>query len=157
MSGEKTKLYFLRHGQADWPNWQKADDDRPLTKAGRKEVDAVGRLLVRLKVAPDLILTSPLPRAAQTAEIVAKHLKMETVEEKLLAPGFDLAKLGRLQKKHGERSLLLVGHEDDFSLTIAGLTKGRVKVAKAGFAMVELSAPDRGTLRWLFPPRLATV
>ena len=65
--GFAMKLYFLRHGQADWPNWEGPDDDRPLTEAGREEVQAVAQLLVRLKAAPDLILTSPLPRAAQTA------------------------------------------------------------------------------------------
>jgi phosphohistidine phosphatase len=59
------KLYFLRHGEADWPDWKKPDDERPLTKAGRKEMNEVGKFLHRLKVFPDLIVTSPLPRAAQ--------------------------------------------------------------------------------------------
>lgn len=149
------KLYFLRHGQADWPNWEGLDDDRPLTKAGREEVQVIAHLLVRLKVAPDLILTSPLPRAAQTAEIAAKNLESECREEKLLEPGFGPAELARVQKKHAGKDLMLVGHEDDFSLTIGALTGGRVKVAKAGCALVELDAPDRGRLRWLFPPKVA--
>ncbi|HEY2568989.1 MAG TPA: phosphoglycerate mutase family protein, partial [Candidatus Udaeobacter sp.] len=61
------KLYFLRHGQADWPNWKKPDDERPLTKRGKREMRDVAKFLDRLKVRPDLIVTSPLPRAAQTA------------------------------------------------------------------------------------------
>ena len=67
------KLYFFRHGQADWPNWNKPDDERPLTKEGAKEVRKVAKLLLQLKISP-LILTSPLPRASQTAEIVADVL-----------------------------------------------------------------------------------
>jgi phosphohistidine phosphatase len=148
-------LYFLRHGQADWPKWEGPDDDRPLTQAGRDEMEQVAQLLVRLKVAPDFILTSPLPRAVQTAEIAAKHLKIKWREEKLLEPGFGMSRLARLQKEHPDQDLMLVGHEDDFSLTIGALTGGRVKVAKAGFVLVELDAPDRGRLRWLFPPKVA--
>ena len=68
------RLYFLRHGAADWPDWKKPDDERPLTKAGRKEVHEVGELLTALRVQLDVILTSPLPRAAQTADIAAEHL-----------------------------------------------------------------------------------
>lgn len=149
------KLFFLRHGKADWPDWEKSDDERPLTSAGREEVHAVAQLLVRLKVAPDIILSSPLPRAAQTAEIAAEHLGVRCREEKSLEPGFGSAELVRLQKKHPGQCLMLVGHEDDFSLTIAALTSGRIKLAKAGVALVELEALDRGRLRWLFPPKLA--
>ncbi len=150
------KLYFLRHGKADWPDWQKPDDERPLTRAGREEMHAVAQLLVRLNAAPDLILTSPLPRAAQTAEIAAEHLGMKCAEEKLLAPGFGMAGLARLQKKYGDKCLMLVGHEDDFSLTIAALTRGRIKLAKAGVALVELEASERGRLRCLFSPKFAS-
>ncbi|HEY2799636.1 MAG TPA: phosphohistidine phosphatase SixA [Chthoniobacterales bacterium] len=149
------KLFFLRHGKADWPDWTRPDDERPLTKPGRKEVRAVAQFLVRLKATPDLILTSPLPRALQTAEIAAEHLEVQCVKERLLEPGFGLAGLVRLQKKYLEQSLMLVGHEDDFSLTIAALTNGRIKLPKAGVAMVDLDAPDHGRLRWLFPPKFA--
>ena len=71
------RLYFLRHGAADWPDWTQPDDERPLTEAGRRELDQVGEFLARLEAAPNLILTSPLPRAAQTAAIAAQHLGVE--------------------------------------------------------------------------------
>lgn len=150
------KLYFLRHGRADWADWKGPDDDRPLTKAGRKEIRAVARLLVRLKVRPDLILTSPLTRAAETAEIAAAKLKVKCREEKLLAPDFDLTRLRKIQKMHPGKCLFLVGHEEDLSRVIASLTGGRVKVAKAGIALVELKPHTRGRLCWLFPPKVAT-
>src|SRR5213082_371050 len=94
------ELYFLRHGEADWPDWKKSDDERPLTKRGKKEMHEVAAFLKRLKVRPDLIITSPLPRAAQTAEIAAQHLKIKCREDKLLAPGFGRKELERLLKKY---------------------------------------------------------
>ena len=81
-------FYFLRHGAADWPDWNKPDDERPLTKEGGRELHKVGEFLARLKANPDLILTSPLPRAVETADIAAEHLRVRVHEEKLLAPGF---------------------------------------------------------------------
>jgi len=71
------ELYFLRHGEADWPEWKKSDDERPLTKHGKKEMREVAAFLKRVKARPDLIVTSPLPRAFQTAEIAAERLKIQ--------------------------------------------------------------------------------
>src|SRR5213595_1888581 len=99
-------LYFLRHGEADWPNWKKSDDERPLTKRGKKEMHEVAAFLVRLKVRPKLILTSPLPRAAQTAEIAAEHLDVKCREEQRLAPGFGAAELEQIMNKHSVESLM---------------------------------------------------
>ncbi len=149
------KLYFLRHGPADWPDWEGADDERPLTDAGREEVRAVGEFLVRLKARPALLVASPLPRAAQTAAIAAECLGVKWVEERLLAPGFGMRQWARLRERHREESLMLVGHEPDFSGMIGALTGGRVKVSKAGVALVELKGAERGELRWLFPPAFA--
>jgi len=58
------KLFFLRHGEADWPHWNKSDDERPLTDYGKEEMQKVAALLERLAVSPGMILKSPLPRAA---------------------------------------------------------------------------------------------
>src|SRR3979411_2729844 len=85
------KLYFLRHGEADWPNWNKPDDERPLTERGKKEMKKVAAFLARLDLSLDHIVTSPLPRAKQTAEPVAKRLKLKLSEDKLLEPGFGSA------------------------------------------------------------------
>lgn len=149
-------LYFLRHGEADWPDWKKSDDERPLTKRGKKEMHEVAAFLKRIKAKPALIVTSPLPRAAQTAEIAAEYLKVKCDEDKLLAPGFRRDELERLLKKYPEESLMLVGHEPDFSETISALTGGSLKLSKAGVALVELDHSWRnGRLLWLFPPKLA--
>src|SRR5207302_9341509 len=101
-------IYFLRHGEADWPDWEKSDDQRPLTKRGKKEMHEVAKFLKRVKARPALIVTSPLPRASQTAEIAAEHLKLKCREDKLLAPGFGRPELEGVLKKYHEVSLMLV-------------------------------------------------
>jgi len=149
-------LYFLRHGEADWPDWKKPDAERPLTKHGKKEMREVAAFLKRAKARPDLIVTSPLPRASQTAEIAAEKLKVKCREDKLLAPGFDRADLERLLNKYPEESLMIVGHEPDFSEVISALTGATLKLSKAGTALVELNRSWRnGRLLWLFPPKVA--
>ena len=149
-------IYFLRHGKADWPDWEKPDDERPLTKRGKKEMHEVAAFLKRIKARPDLIVTSPLPRASQTAEIAAEHLKLKCCEDKLLALGFGRRELERLLKKYPEESLMIVGHEPDFTHTISQLTGASLKLSKAGVALVELDRSWRsGRLLWLFPPKFA--
>jgi phosphohistidine phosphatase len=148
------RLYFLRHGPADWPDWEKPDDERPLTKAGRKEVHEVGECLAALKAQPDLILTSPLPRAAQTADIAGEHLKIRVREEKLLAPGFQIEDLTRLLRKFPQQELMLVGHEPDFTGVIKALAGANLKLSKSGVALLDLNL-QKGKLLWLFPPKIA--
>ena len=149
------KLYLLRHGKADWPNWDKPDDDRPLTDDGRKQLDRVGKMLARLEIAP-IILTSPLPRASQTAEIAGKHLSQKIRIEPLLQPGFDAGKLKKILKDFSGDSLMIVGHEPDFTRTIFQLTGGDTKLSKAGVALIDLDISSmKGELRWLVPPKFA--
>ncbi len=103
------QLYFLRHGEADWPGWTKPDDERPLTDFGKKEVRQVAKFLNRLKVKPDLIVTSPLPRALQTAEVAAEQLKTKLRQDEALEPGFGIGELSAVLKRHRSKVLMLVG------------------------------------------------
>jgi phosphohistidine phosphatase len=149
------KLFLLRHGKADWPNWNKSDDERPLTEEGRAQVAAVAKLLARLEVAPT-IFTSPLPRASQTAEIAGQYLNQKVRVDSLLRPGFDAGKLKKLLKDSPGESMMIVGHEPDFTEVIHQLTGGNTKLAKAGVALVELKVDSmKGELRWLVPPKFA--
>jgi phosphohistidine phosphatase len=149
------KLYLLRHGKADWPNWDKPDDDRPLTDEGRKQLAAVAKMLARLEIAP-VILTSPLPRASQTAEIAGKHLREKIRVEPLLRPGFDAGKLKKILQDFSGDTLMIVGHEPDFTRAIFQLTGGDAKLPKAGVALVDLDISSmKGELRWLVPPKFA--
>jgi len=150
------QLYFLRHGEADWPDWKKSDDERPLTDFGKKEMRDVAKFLARLKVRPDLIVTSPLPRAAQTAEIAADYLKAKLRKDELLAPGFGMSELRTIFKRHRSKALMLVGHEPDFTNVISGLTGASLKLSKAGVALLDVDPEsEEGKLLWLFPPKFA--
>ena len=150
------QLYFLRHGEADWPGWTKPDDERPLTDFGKREVRQLGKFLKRLKVKPNLIVTSPLPRALQTGEAAAEQLKTKLRQDEALEPGFGITELRSVLKRHHSKALMLVGHEPDFSSVISALTGASLKLSKAGVALVDFDPEtEKGRLLWLFPPRLA--
>jgi phosphohistidine phosphatase len=150
------QLYFLRHGEADWPGWTKPDDERPLTDFGKKEARQVARFLNRLKVKPDLIVSSPLPRALQTAEAAAEQLKAKLRQDEALEPGFGISELSAVLKRHPLKALMLVGHEPDFSSVISALTGGFIKMSKAGVALIDIDLEtEKGRLLWLFPPKFA--
>ena len=115
----------------------------------------MAKLLSRLEITP-AILTSPLPRASQTAEIAGKYLSARVRTEPLLRPGFDAVRLGKILKNFSGKSLMVVGHEPDFTRTIFQLTGGDTKMSKAGVALVELETGSmQGELRWLVPPKFA--
>jgi phosphohistidine phosphatase len=152
------RVYFLRHGEADWPNWKGSDDERPLTERGRKEMRKVARFLDALDVSLDDILTSPLARALQTAQIVAERFKLHAREEEPLARNFDVAALKQIVRKYSVEDLMLVGHEPNFSEVISGVTGATLKLSKGGVALVELDEEKmEGRLLWLFPPKFAKV
>lgn len=151
-------LYFLRHGLADWPNWNKPDDERPLTDEGFERMKAQAKALKRLGLAPDLIAASPLVRAQQTAQLVADRFDLTVNVTPLLAPGFDLKKLSAIVRDLPTvKELIVVGHEPDFSTTISALIGGgRVVMKKGGLARVEVfsTEPLAGQLVWLLAPKV---
>src|SRR5256885_4180629 len=112
------RVYFLRHGDADWPDWDGPDDERPLNRRGKKEMCRVAKFLCALDITVDEILTSPLPRAYQTADIVAKRFKLPVREEEALAGRFDVSHLKDLVRKYRVDNLMVVGHEPNFTSVI---------------------------------------
>ena len=152
------KLYFLRHGLAgDRETWVGDDFDRPLTDAGKERMAREAATLARLNLSLDVILTSPLVRAYQTAEIVAQRLNMtdRLVKDERLGPGLGPNQLaGILQAYPEAKALMLVGHEPDFSQLIGELIGGgRVTCKKGSLACVELNNTSlQGELVWLIPP-----
>ena len=111
-------LFFLRHGKAVEPGTHGVADDfsRELTPKGIAEMESEAEAFELLAIRPDVILTSPLLRAKQTAEIVARRLglKKQLIETGLLEPGCDLDRLRKLLGQHASCArVLLVGHEPD--------------------------------------------
>ena len=157
-------LYFLRHGKAVEIGPDAPDDfRRALTPDGIKEMQAEAEALESLGIRPDVILTSPLVRAKQTAEIVAKRLgvKKGLIESDLLAPGCQLEQLRKLLDQHGSaKQVMLVGHEPDFSSMIGDLIGpegASMELKKGGLAVVHIERTARkgvGTLLWLVPPKV---
>jgi phosphohistidine phosphatase len=116
----------------------------------------VGKVLERLRVKPALIVTSPLPRASQTADIAADYLKVKLRKDELLAPGFGMNELRTVLKRHRAKSLMLVGHEPDFTNVISKLTGASLKLSKGGVALLDVDVEsEEGKLLWLFPPKFA--
>jgi phosphohistidine phosphatase len=68
------RIYLVRHGEAVPEEDAGSDRDRWLSPRGREHARILGRLLREQNVAPDVILASPLPRAVQTAELIASML-----------------------------------------------------------------------------------
>ena len=147
-------LFLLRHGKADWPDWNGPDDERPLTAEGVRQMRLVASALKRLKVRPEFLLSSPLRRALRTAEIVEEELDLSVERRPELEPGFDRRKCETLLASHPGADIMLVGHEPDFSAVIRSLTGGRVKLGKAAAAAIEIGGSSPAAeLLWLFPAK----
>ena len=144
-------IVFFRHGRAVSKEEAGSDEARWLTDRGRCEVEAVARLL---PVKPPVVYTSPLRRARETAEIIARihGSRVEVVEA--LAPGADLGVLKQLKLEDG---VVLVGHNPDFEEMVEALTGGRLKLSAGAAAGVEVDENlAEGRLIFLVPPSVAT-
>ena len=155
------RLLILRHATAvpsDTPDV--ADEDRPLTGRGRKRFKKAARGLAKVLRTPDLLLTSPLLRARETAEIAGKAWQLTPTEEPLLAAGGSPEALLAAIVAHPEDSVVaLVGHEPDMSRLLSHVIGGvgeRMPLKKGGAALIELDhgAAGGGRLIWFMPPRL---
>jgi phosphohistidine phosphatase len=153
-------LYFLRHGQAgNRTEWHGDDSKRPLTVDGTHRMGREAAALKRLKLSLDLVISSPLVRAYQTAEIVARALGAPTklITDERVGLGFGPEQLAAIVAEHRKaKRVMLVGHEPDFSETISQVTGGgRLMMKKGALAYVEIEDPAslEGVLVWLIPPK----
>jgi phosphohistidine phosphatase len=138
-----------------------ADDDRPLTPRGKARFRVAAQGLARIAHRPDLLLTSPLPRARATAEIAARAFRrIEPVVERALAYGSVADVLAVLARQPAEATVAIVGHEPVVSSLLARLLgAGRsdgFAFKKGGVALVDLPGGPRaaGRLVWFLKPRI---
>jgi phosphohistidine phosphatase len=159
------KLLIIRHGpagdRAEWEAEGRDDRLRPLTAAGQKEMRRVAEGLATMVPGLDLLATSPLVRAAQTAEIVASQYDCETVTVEALAPGNDPKELVKWLRGQRGDTVAVVGHEPDLSSLACYLLTGepasRLTLKKSGTGLLQLGnppGPREGTLEWLLTPRV---
>jgi phosphohistidine phosphatase len=159
------KLVIIRHGPAGDPDkWEaKGRDDRlrPLTPKGKKEVRRAAAGLAGLVPALDVLATSPLVRAVETAEIVAAEYGCEIETLESLASERDPGEvLPWLQAQPASGTVGLVGHEPHLSTLVGYLVAERktsfIELKKGGACLLEMDdppRPGRGTLQWLLTDR----
>lgn len=153
-------LYFLRHGKAGQPRAHD-DDARELTPKGMAALRAAAPLWRRLQVRPDVVISSPLRRALQTAELFVEGVGLDSrpVVDERLRPGAAWADMAESVAGHPDaKRVVLVGHEPDLSNAVAELTgAASVRLRKGGLAAVEFTGqpqPGSGELAWLLDPDL---
>jgi len=159
------EVYILRHGVAEPRTPRGSDAKRALTGPGRAKLRLVLRSARRAKVAPALILTSPLVRAVQTAEIAANVLgyKKQIVRTKALLPSSSPEAVWqelRGHQKNADGAVLVAGHEPLLSQTasyLLGSERVMVELKKGALALIEVEPSDspHGVLKWMLTPGLA--
>jgi phosphohistidine phosphatase len=153
-------LYFLRHGDAGDPR-PHDDDARELTPKGEASLRAAAPIWRKLELRPDVVLSSPLPRALRTAELLVEGLSLDvptTVDERL-EPGAQWGDLADALAAHPKaQRVMFVGHDPDLSRAVEFLTgAGSVRLRKGGLACVGFRGvpePREGELAWLIDPDL---
>ena len=158
-------LLLIRHahaGESDPAKWPD-DRDRPITDKGRKAQRRVSRRLERLDLVPDLVLTSPWKRAAQTAAIVAETLDLEHPPTpcEALATNPELSSLADSVGEAGADGIVaMVGHspwmEELAAILLGGSASAlRIDFPKSGVMGIDLDeiAPGAGELRFFLRPK----
>jgi phosphohistidine phosphatase len=158
------ELYLLRHGIAEDGHASLPDAERKLTNEGRRKLRELLRVAFRAGVAPSCILTSPLVRAIQTAEIAAEELNYSGTlvrTDHLLAEADPREIWQEVRTYRDEPSLLLSSH-NPLCASLAGYLLGapslQVDYRKGAMLRVDMESfgPEpHGVLRWLLTPKLA--
>jgi phosphohistidine phosphatase len=154
------ELHLLRHAHAGDPMaWDGPDERRPLSDKGEKQADRLGRFLAGVGFTTDAVITSPKVRAAQTADIVARHLSVPVVVDARLAGGLGLAALDAMLHDAGDPARpVLVGHDPDFTDLVEILTgSAAITMKKGAIIRLDVARPleaGGGSLAWLVTPDL---
>ena len=157
-------VILIRHAKAGnrdantWPD----DDERPLTAEGQVEHRAVMRAAKTMGVKFDFLVSSPLKRARETADIVGNTYRWEEEPQVAdeLGHGYSVAAVVKLLAKFPpDARVALVGHEPDFSELATALIGGKaglgIQIKKSGIAGIRFEGPAEagaGTLLYLLKP-----
>lgn len=155
-------VYFLRHANAGQKRTNPVQDTkRPLDKEGIEQCRYVGRFLNAMDAHVDLILSSPLKRATQTASFVGNEIDYDQRIEQTpaLLPTADFERFRQLLMQIRDlEAVMVVGHNPNFSqflslLVTNGTSQKAIEMKKGSVARVEMG-PKRSLLSWLVTPRL---
>ena len=156
----EVQLHLLRHAHAGDPEkWSGPDEIRPLSSKGRRQAELMAHFLREAGFDPDVVLSSPMTRALETAEIVARAIGRKVIVVEELAGPLELPRVDALLDAVNDPTRpLLVGHDPDFSSLAAELL-GLAELPLRKGAILRLDTmrplrPARAILRWLVPPEL---
>jgi phosphohistidine phosphatase len=158
------RLYLIRHAAAFERNAKRWPDDRlrPLSPIGARKFRKAAAGLARITETVTCVLTSPLARARQTADILTAVTRWPRAHEvAALAPGHTPEQVLAILRGQAAESLALVGHEPGFSQLLAACVAGpgarlQCELKKGGAACLEFSAavrPGHARLKWLITPK----
>jgi phosphohistidine phosphatase len=153
-------LYVFRH--ADAVSDAATDDERPLSEKGMTQVKRVAKFCASNELLPAVILTSPLRRAQETAILFSVETRVKRIlSVEFLRSGMTPEKAIRELAGYQEfASVMIVGHEPDFSALVASLLgvqdREQIHLRKASLTAIDL--PDvkeaRGILEFSIPVKL---
>lgn len=155
-------IVLLRHGIAEDKSVDKPDEERRLTREGNEKMKRVARALAEMLPDADAIYSSPLVRAYETAEWVAKAYggKLEIETTAALAPGHDPAEFrDLLRRSGGKECAYYTGHEPHLTTLMLALTNmqigGELSLKKGGCYGLDLDDPAAtARLRFMLAPGL---
>jgi len=158
------RIYLLRHGIAEDAGPRTPDARRELTEKGRTKLAGVLRLAKRAEVQPELVLSSPLVRAVQTAEMAREILHVESPIQQtpvLVPEGSPQAVWDELRGLRNLEEVLLAGHEPllgELAGWLLGVPSLQVQMAKAALISIDMEhfrGDPHGILNWMITPKLA--
>lgn len=154
-------IYFLRHASAGQHSLGGNDEKRPLDKTGERQSHDVGRALAALDPKLEVIISSPLTRALQTATIAAAELghKDKIVTDDGLRPEASYEQFENLLARYGKRkAILLVGHNPSMTEflmeMLAGGSAEFLDFKKGAVAKIEKADRQSAVLKWCLTPKL---
>jgi phosphohistidine phosphatase len=147
-------IHVVRHAEAIERSTELPEEYRFLNRRGRKRFRKIAGIVKKAGMTPDLILTSPLIRAVQTAEILAERLRYEGELQvaQPLAPGFSPDALDELLDPHPEAGeVVLVGHEPDVGSLVQSLfnVKGGCALKKGAIVSFKRTAGGKGEAQFI--------
>lgn len=156
------QLWLVRHAVAmEREEFSGADEERPLTEKGRNQFRDFADWLASHTTAPTVIVTSPVLRATQTADIFRKAFslkKKDVVVAETLSPGAEARLMLELAQQPTGDVVAFVGHEPDFSRALSQFVGGGAFTFGKGFvAAIEFTnelSLGSGSLQWFVGPKL---
>lgn len=152
------ELLIVRHGRAEMSPQEGLGP--PLSPQGMEDVERVAQMVAGQEVAPELLISSPLIRAKQTAEIFSKNWNLHVEEVDWLLPGVEASKIIIKLQEFGKSKPALVGHLPTLgwllSVLVWGLPPKEIPVPKGSVTCLDIKSwePSGGKIRWMVHPEL---